>query len=168
MKPKKNCKGVSNYPPGEKKHQRSKFESAYFDKPQIAISGAEHTANTPNGNKIHRKKTLINPKLILSRKTRTGGMGRGDRMADLQNHHQNKNGTAKLEVKSEPEAPPMETESPKTPELSDNATFKKSTFDRSRAKLIAEQPRQGSSHSSPDKTLALDGNMGPLTIPRTT
>ena len=50
MKPKKNTKGVSNYPYSflEKKHQRNKFESAYSDKPQLAISGTKHTVTTPN------------------------------------------------------------------------------------------------------------------------
>ena len=43
------------------------------------------------------------------------------------------------ETESEPEAPPMETESPKTPELSDNATLKKSTFGRGRPKLKKER-----------------------------
>ena len=50
MKPKKNAKGVSSYPflfVG-KKHQRSKLESAYSDKPQLAISGTKHTVTTPN------------------------------------------------------------------------------------------------------------------------
>ena len=41
MKTKKNDKGVSNYPFFflEKKHQKSKFESAYTDKPNVAIPG---------------------------------------------------------------------------------------------------------------------------------
>ena len=57
MKPKKSNKGVSNYPFLflEKKHQRSKFESAYTDKPQIAIRGTNYTVKTPNGRIIHRK-----------------------------------------------------------------------------------------------------------------
>ena len=57
MKPKKSAKGVSNYPFLflEKKHQRNKFESAYSDKPQLAISGTSHTVTTPNGRVIHRK-----------------------------------------------------------------------------------------------------------------
>ena len=56
------AKGVSNYPFLflEKKHQRSKLESAYSDKPQIAISGTKHTVTSPNGKIIH-KKTLVNP-----------------------------------------------------------------------------------------------------------
>ena len=57
MKPKKNAKGVSNYPFLflEKKHQRNKFESAYSDKPQLAVSGTKHTVTTPNGRILHRK-----------------------------------------------------------------------------------------------------------------
>ena len=49
-KPRKSAKGVSNYPFLflEKKHQRKRFESAYSDKPQLAISGTSHTVTTPN------------------------------------------------------------------------------------------------------------------------
>ena len=57
MKPKKHAKGVSSYPFLfiEKKHQRSKFDSAYSDKPQLAVSGTKHTVTTPNGRIIQRK-----------------------------------------------------------------------------------------------------------------
>ena len=56
MKPKKNTKGVSSYPTiSRKKHQRSKFESAYSDKPQLAISGTKHRVTTPNGRILCRK-----------------------------------------------------------------------------------------------------------------
>ena len=57
MKPKKNTKGASNYPFLflEKKHQRDKFESAYSDKPQLAVSGTKHTVATPDGRILHRK-----------------------------------------------------------------------------------------------------------------
>ena len=48
---------MSNYPFLflEKKHQRNKFESAYSDKPQLAVSGTKHTVTTPNGRILHRK-----------------------------------------------------------------------------------------------------------------
>ena len=69
-----------------------------------------------------------------------------------------------IETESEPEAPHMETESPKTPEFSDNATFKKSTFGRGRTKLIRERTSPNSPQSGPDKIRALDGNTGPVTI----
>ena len=56
MKPKKNAKGVSSYLViSRKKHQRNKLESAYSDKPQLAILGTKHTVSTPNGRIIHRK-----------------------------------------------------------------------------------------------------------------
>ena len=57
MKPKKSTKGVNNYPFLflEKKHQRSIFESAYTDEPQLAKSGTVHTVTTPNGKILHRK-----------------------------------------------------------------------------------------------------------------
>ena len=57
MKPKKSSKGVSNCPFLflEKKHQGKKLESAYSDKPQLAISGTNHTVTTPKGRVIHRK-----------------------------------------------------------------------------------------------------------------
>ena len=43
-----------------------------------------------------------------------------------------------IETESEPEAPPMETESLKRSELSYNATVTKGTFGRGRPKLIKE------------------------------
>ena len=52
-----NAKGVSSYPFLflEKNYQRCKFESAYSDKPQLAISGKKHTVTTPNGSIFHIK-----------------------------------------------------------------------------------------------------------------
>ena len=57
MKPNKNAKGDSSYPFLflETTHQRSKLESAYSDKPQLAISGTKHTVTTPNRKTLHRK-----------------------------------------------------------------------------------------------------------------
>ena len=52
MKLKKNDKGVSNYPLFFlEKHQKSKFESAFTDKPNKAVFGTKHTVTTPNGRK---------------------------------------------------------------------------------------------------------------------
>ena len=57
MNLKKNAKGVSIYPFLflEKKPQRKQFESAYTDKPQLAISGTKHTVTTSNERILHRK-----------------------------------------------------------------------------------------------------------------
>ena len=64
-----------------------------------------------------------------------------------------------IESDSESETPLMDTESPKTPELPDNTTLKKSTFGRGRPKLV----RDRTNSSSPQATTAL----GPLTITAT-
>ena len=64
----------------------------------------------------------------------------------------------------EPEAPPMERESPKTPEHTDKATFKNNTFGRGRLKLIRERTSPDSLQSGPDKIPAPDVNTGALTI----
>ena len=58
QKPNKSAKRVSNYP---FLFLAIKFESAYFDKPQIAISGTKHTLTTPNGKIIHRKSPMSTP-----------------------------------------------------------------------------------------------------------
>ena len=81
MKPKKGEKGVKNYLFSflEKKHQRNKFESAYSDKPQLAISGTSHTVTTPDGRIIHRK--LIS-KPIETFKQENNNRGTGPRGAD--------------------------------------------------------------------------------------
>ena len=100
----------------------------------------------------------------MYRKTATEGKGRGDRIADLQNHHQKPERMAIIETESEPKAPPMATESSETPELSDKATFKKSTFGRGRPKLVRERTLPYSPQSGPDKIPALDGITVPLTI----
>ena len=64
MKSKKGAKGVSYYPFSflEKKRQRNKFESAYSDKPQLAISGTSHTVTTPNRRVIKRRTMVIDTK----------------------------------------------------------------------------------------------------------
>ena len=115
MKPKKNDKGVSSYPFLflEKKHQRSKFESAYSDKPQLAISGK--TVTTPNGKIVHRK-NISKPIADFNQEYNNrdngprGPDGRFTRSPSKQRR------AVIIESESEPEAeaPPMETESPRT------------------------------------------------------
>ena len=128
MKPKKSAKGVSNYPFLflETKHQRSKFESAYSEKLQIVILDTKHTVTTPNGNIIHRKNISKPITDFVQENSNRGNRPRGPdgRFTKLPSKPKR---MAIVETESEPEAPPMETESPKTPELSDNATFKKRT-----------------------------------------
>ena len=93
MKPKKGAKGVSYYPVSflEKKHQRNKFESAYSDKPQLAISGTSPTVTTPNGRVIHRK--LIS-KPIETFNQESNNRGSGPRGSDgrLSDCHPNRDG----------------------------------------------------------------------------
>ena len=71
-----------------------------------------------------------------------------------------------MDSESEPEAeaPQKETESPKTPDPSGNATLKRSTFGRGKPKISGDRPSQGSPSETPGKIPALDDNMGPLTI----
>ena len=96
MKPEKGAKGVNNYPFSflEKKHQRNKFESAYSDKPHLAISGTSHTVTTPNGRVIHRK--LISKPIETfkqeSNNRGTEGPDHADRTAGLSDHHPNRDG----------------------------------------------------------------------------
>ena len=93
MQPKKSAKGVSNclYLFLEKKHQRNKFESAYSDKPQLAISGTGHTVTTPNGRVIHRK-LIRKPWLILTRSPTTEESAHVNRTAGLSDHRPIRNG----------------------------------------------------------------------------
>ena len=58
----------------------------------------------------------------------------------------------------------MEAECPKTPELSDKATLKRSTFGRGKPKTTEDRPCPGSPLETPWKIPALDDNLGPLTI----
>ena len=56
MKSKKNQKELEMIACfSENKHQRSKFESAYSDKPHLAISGTNYTVPTPNRKILHSK-----------------------------------------------------------------------------------------------------------------
>ena len=149
MKPKKSNKGVSNYPFlfVEKKHQRSKFESAYTDKPQI--SGTNHTVKTPNGRIIHRK-NISKP---IDFKQEYSNRGTGPRGPDgrFTKSPLKQKRAVIIDSESESEAPQMETESPKTPEPTTNTTLKRSTFGRQaedyrgphQSKLSPRNPGEG-------------------------
>ena len=64
---------------------------------------------------------------------------------------------------SEPEASPMETESLRTPEHSDNATIRPGSFGRGRPKTTKEShPDPGSPLDTPAKKA--EGSLGPLTL----
>ena len=117
MKPKKNAKRVSNYPFLflEKKHQRNKFESAYSDKPQLAVFGTNHTVTTPNGRILHRK-MISKPisKVYQEQNNRKiGPCGPDSRF--ISSPSKPKRATV-IESDSESETPLMDTESPKTPD----------------------------------------------------
>ena len=73
--------------------------------------------------------------------------------------------TAIIDSESEPEAeaPQVETESPKAPELSDNATLKRSTSGRGKPMTTGDRPSPGSPLETPGKIPALDDNIGPFT-----
>ena len=154
MKPKKNDKGVSNYPFLflEKKHQKSKFESAYMDKPNIAVSGTKHTVTTPNGRIIHKKcisKPLNNFNQDCNNNRGTGPRGPDGRF-----------------TKSPPKARrtyilESDNESEPTPDQTDNTTVKKGTFGRGRPVQKRERSESSSPHSTPGGT---NKDIGPLTI----
>ena len=141
----------------DKKHQRSKLESAYCDKPQMARLGTKYTITTPNGNIIHRKNIS---KPITDFVQKNSNRGNGPRGPDgrFTKSPSKPKWMPIIETERDPDAPSMETESPKTPKLSDNATFKKRTFERGRPKLIRERTRPDSPQNVPDKIPALDDN----------
>ena len=157
MKTKKNAKGVSNYPFFflEKKHQRNKFESAYSDKPQLAVSGTKHTITTPNGRILHRK-MISKPISNFNQEQNNRGIGpRGPdgRFITSPSKHRR---TTVIESDSESETPLLDTTSPKTPEPQPNTTIKTVTIGRGRPKLV----RDRTTPNSPQATTT----MGPLTI----
>ena len=148
MNSKKNAKGVSNYPFLflEKKHQRNKFESAYSDKPQLAVSGTKHTITTPNGRILHWKmKRKPIPKFYQEQNNR--GIGpRGPDGRFIRSPSKPKRTTV-IESESESETPLMDTESPKTPDPPTTTTTS-SSFGRGIPKLV----RDRKSTSSPQTT----------------
>ena len=148
MKPKKNAKGVRNYPFFflEKKHQRNTFENAYSDKPQLAVSGTKQTVTTPNGRILHRK--MISKPISKSYQEQNNrGIGpRGPDGRFIRSPSKPKRATV-IESESEPETPLMDTDSPKTPDTPMTTTTS-SSFGRGRPKLV----RDRKSTSSPQTT----------------
>ena len=163
MKTKKNDKGVSNYPFFilEKKYQKSKFESAYTDKPNTAISETNHTVTTPNGRILHKKnisKPINDINQDCSNNRGTGPRGPDGRFTRSSSKTKRK---YVIESDNEPETSPPATSSPTTLDQSDNATLKKSTFGRGKPlKLIRDRQNSSPNQSSPGGTR----NTGPLTI----
>ena len=157
MKPKKNSKGVScPFFFLEKKHQQN-LESAYSDKPQLAISGTNHTVTSPNGRVIHRK--MISKPIDFNQENTNRGIGpRGPdgRFVKSPSKHQR---AMIIDSDTESETPPMEIDSPKTPELSIDTTIKKSTLRRGRPKLIRDRASPNTAN-----TPMPGNNLGPLTI----
>ena len=155
MKPKKNAKGVGNYPFLflEKKHQSNKFESVYSDKPQLAVSGTKHTVITPNGRILHRK-MISKPIPEFSQEQNNRGLGHADQTADLSDHHPNKKRAMVIESDSESETPLLDTESRKTPEPLANTTIK-GTLGRGRPKLVRDRTSSNSSQTTAPGTLTI-------------
>ena len=132
MKPKKNDKGISNYPFHflEKKHQKSKFESAYMAEPNIAVSGTKHTVTTPNGRVIYKK--CISKPLNNFNQDCNNNRGTGPRGPDGQfTKSPSKARKAYImESDNESETMPPENYKQTTPGQTDNATVIKGTFGR--------------------------------------
>ena len=159
MKPKKNSKGVScPFFFLEKKHQRNKLESAYSDKPQLAISSTNHTVTTPNGGVIHRK-MISKPVIDFNQENTNRGIGpRGPdgRFVKSPSKHQR---AMVIDSDTDSETPPMDIDSPKTPELPIDTTIKKSTLGRGRPKLIRDRASPNTANAPTP-----ENNIGPLTI----
>ena len=146
-KPKKNAKGVSNYPFIflEKKHQRNEFERAYSDKPKLAVSGTKRTVTTPNVRVLHSK-MISKPISEFSQKQNNRGIGpRGPDGRFIRSPTKQKRAMV-VESDSESETPLMDTESPKTPEPPANTT--KGTFGRGRPKLVRDRTSSNSSQTT--------------------
>ena len=128
MKTKKNDKGVSNYSFLflEKKPQKSKFESAFTDKPNVAISGTKHTVTTPNGRILHRK-CINKPITDFDQECNNNIRGTGPRGP----HGRFTKSPSKqkkvyiIESDNKPETSSPERNSPPALDQSDNATVKK-------------------------------------------
>ena len=169
MKPKKHAKGVSSYPFLflEKKHQRSKFESAYSDKPQIAVSGTKHTVTTPNGRILHRK-TISKPISTFNQEQNNRGIGpRGPDGRFIKSPSKQRRTTV-VESDSESETPLMDTESPKTPETQTNTTLKTGTLGRGRPKLFRDRtsPNSPQATTTPGSLTIVTANMTDTEVDR--
>ena len=159
MKPKKNSKGVScPFFFLEKKHQRNKLESAYSDKPQLAISGTNPTITTPNGRVIHRK--MISKSVIdFNQENSNRGIGpRGPDGRFVKSPSKQRRAMV-IDSDTESKTPPMEIDSPKTPELPIDTTIKKGTLGRGGPKLIGDRASPNTAN-----TPMPGNNIGPLTI----
>ena len=142
MKTRKNDKGVSNQPSLflEKKHQKSKFESAYSDKPNIAISETSHTVTTQNGRVILKK--CISKPIHDFNQDCNNNRGTGPRGPDIRFTRSSLKPKRPYVIESdmEPDTSPAETNSPTALDQSDNATVKKSTYGRGRPlKMIRDR-----------------------------
>ena len=158
MKPKKSAKVVSECPFLflKKKHQRSKFEWAYSDKPQLAKSGTSHTVTTPKGRIIHRK-LISKPIADINQELNHRGIGpRGPDGRFMRSPSKQKRAMV-IQSEDELETPLRDIASPKTPEALNNTTIKKHNWP-SQPKLSTNQP---------DNNLTPGNNMGPLTITTT-
>ena len=168
MKPKKGARGVSNYPFSflEKKHQRNKFESAYSDKLQLAISGTRNTVATPNGRVIHRK--LIS-KPIETFEQESNNRGTGPRGSDgrFVRSPSRQRRTMVIDSEDGSEAPLMEWANQKTPESPNTTVTKKGSLGRGRLKLIRDRNSSNSPQTSPDNNPTQGSSTGPLTITTT-
>ena len=163
IKLKKNDKGVSNYPFLflEKKHQKSKFESAYMDKPNIAVSGTKHTVTTPNGRVIHKKgisKPLNNINQDCNNKRGTGPKGQDGRLTKSPSKARK---TYIIESDNESETMQPKIKKQTTPGQTDNATVIKGTFGRGKPVQKRERSDSNSPHSTTGDT---NKSTGPLTI----
>ena len=123
----------------KQKHQKSKFESAYPGKPKIAISGTKHTVTTPNGGIIHGK--CISKPITDFDQDCNNKKGNGPRASDgrFTKSSSNQKKVFIIESDNALDTPPPERSSPTVQEQPDNASVKKSTFDRGRPKLIIDR-----------------------------
>ena len=165
MKPKKNSKRVSNYPFSflEKKHQRNKFESAYSDKPQLAISGTKHTVTTPNGRVIHRKLISKPIETFNQEANNRGTVPRGTDGRFIKSPSKQRRAMV-IDSEDDLETPLMDLISPKTPESPNTTVTKRGSIGRGRPKLIRDRTSTNSPQTSPDNNTTQGSNMGPLTI----
>ena len=97
-----------------KKHQRNKLESAYSDKPQLAISGTNHTVTTPNGRVLHRE--MISIPIDFNQEYNNRGSGPRGPDGQFVKSPSKQRRAMIIDSDAESEAPAMEIDSPKTPE----------------------------------------------------
>ena len=151
MKPKKSTKGVSNYSFlfSKKKNQRNKFESAYPDKPQLAILGTNHKVTTPNGRIIHRK-VISKPIEIFHQGTNNRGTGPRGSDGRLIRSPSKQRRAMVIDFEDDSEAPLMDLVNPKTSESPKTTVTKRGSIGRGRPKLIRDRTSPNSPQTSPD------------------